>query len=60
VKWESSLYANLEGDLSDNERLADSVARTSDDDALEHLNTAAVTLHDVYVDLYGVTCAKLR
>jgi len=55
VYWEGTLYAYLEGDLTNGEGLANTVARATDYCALENLNTAAVTFDDVYVNLYGVT-----
>jgi hypothetical protein len=55
VNWESTLNANLERNLANGEALANSVTRLADYDALENLNTAAVTFDDVYVNLNGVT-----
>jgi hypothetical protein len=60
VHWESTLDANLERNLANGEGLADALARTTDYDALEDLNTAAVTFDDVYVNLHVVTDAELR
>jgi hypothetical protein len=60
VDWESTLYANLEGDLTNGEGLADSVARATDYNTLEDLHTATVTFNNVYVNLYVVSNAEGR
>jgi hypothetical protein len=60
VHWEGTLNANLERNLTNGEGLANRFARTANYDALENLNTAAVTFDDVYVNLNGVTNAELR
>jgi hypothetical protein len=59
VKWESSFNTNLEGHFSNSKGLANSLAGTTSYDALENLDTGTVSLNDVYVNLDGVTGAKL-
>src|SRR5699024_10310142 len=60
VHWEGTLNSDTEGYLADGEGLADAAALTTDNDALEDLNTLGLTLDNLYVDLDGVTSAELR
>src|SRR4029079_10698890 len=57
VHGELALHADLEADFPDREGLADAIARAADDDALEDLDTGAVALGDVHVNLHVVTGA---
>jgi hypothetical protein len=59
VKWESSFNTNLEGHFSNSKSLANALAGTTSNDALENLNTRTVSLNDVYVNLDSVTGAEL-
>jgi hypothetical protein len=54
-----ALYANLEGNFTNCEGLANPVAGATDYDSLEKLNTAATTLNDVYVNLDGITGSEV-
>ena len=49
--WEGTLNADLERDLANGEGFANSVSAAGDYDSLEDLDTATVTLNDVYVNL---------
>src|SRR6187402_1915488 len=49
VHREGALHADLEADLADREGLAHAVTRAAQDDALEDLDTGAVSLRDVDV-----------
>jgi hypothetical protein len=60
VNWEGTLYAYLERNLANGKGLANGFARTTNNDSLENLNTAAVTFDDVYVNVNGVTNAESR
>src|ERR1700750_370816 len=60
VHREGALDADLEADFADREGLADALARTADDDALEHLDASACALDDVDVDLHVVAGAEVR
>ena len=60
MHWEGALDTNLERNLANGESLANAFSRAADNDALEDLNTRAVTFDDVYVNLDGVTSAKVR
>jgi len=60
VNGEGTLDAHLEAHLADREGLTNAVARTTDYDALEHLNTRARTFDDVYVNLDVVAGTELR
>jgi len=51
VHREGTLNADLEGDLANGKGFADSVAAAGDYNSLEDLDTAAVTLNDVHVNL---------
>ena len=59
VNREFTLDADLERDLADVERLADSVTVSADDHTLKNLNSAAVTFNNVYVNLHRVTDAEV-
>jgi len=58
VNGELTLHADLERHLTNGEGLANAFTRAADNDALEDLNTRAVTLDDVYVNLDSVTSAE--
>src|SRR5690606_11177241 len=59
VHGEDALHADAEGDLADPEGLADAVALAADDVALEDLDTGAVALDDLHVDLDVVAGAEV-
>jgi hypothetical protein len=59
VNGELTLDANLEGNLTNGESLANAFTGATDDYTLENLDTRAVTFDDVYVNLYGVTGAEI-
>ena len=56
---ERALDADREADLADGEGLAARMAMTTDDVALENLDTLAVTLDDAIVNLYVVADVEL-
>lgn len=59
VSGEDSLDTYSVGDLTNGEGSADASAGTSDDDALENLNTLFLALTNAEVNLDGVACAKV-
>lgn len=59
VDRELSLDANLERDLADVERLANSVTVSADNHALKNLDSTAATFNNVYVNLHRVTDAEV-
>jgi len=60
VNGEGTLNTHLEAHLADREGLANAVARTTDDNALEHLNTRTRTFDDVYVNLDVIAGTEVR
>ena len=59
MKWESSFNTDLEAYFSNGKGFTNTFALTASYNSLENLDTRAATLDDVYVDLDGVTGAKL-
>lgn len=59
VYGEGTLYTNAEGNLTDGEGFADAATLTTNNEALEDLDTAAVTFNDVDVNVEGVTGAEV-
>jgi len=60
VHWKGTLNAYLERDLANSEGFTNSVAAAGGDNSLEDLDTAAVTLNDVYVNLDVVSGTEVR
>ena len=54
MEWERALDSDPEGLLADGERLPHAGALTLDDDALEDLDAAALSLDHLEVHPYGV------
>jgi len=60
VKWESTLNTNTKANFTNSKSLTGTLARKTNDVALEDLLTSTIALDDTIVNLYIVTNANLR